>query len=192
MFGALAPRSPLGAPPPQCPRNAGARWARQRSPLPLGRGFPLSRPRTRLAAFASSSPPWRGLPSSVGLPPPRWESGRSARVARIPRFFIPPAVGGRGCAWWFFSVLARFACLPPSSSGRRNAPRRLEALAFLSRIPLTQFPSTPCKQGRAVAASRRHLPAAYGGTMREGLSYLFIKILKSQMLKSCLFRDYFC
>lgn len=192
MFGALAPRSPLGAPPPQCPRNAGARRARQRSPLPLGRGFPLSRRRTRM--LRSAPPPHLGgvCPPSVGLPPPRWESGRSARVARIPRFFIPPAVGGRGCSWWFFSVLARFACLPPSSSGRRNAPRRLEALAFLSRIPLTFTPSDPRNAGRAVAASRRHLPAAYGGTMRAELSYFFLKILKSQMLKSCLFRNYFC
>ena len=86
-FGALASRSPLGAPPPRCPHMAGARRARQRLPLPLGRGCPLSRRRTRRLRSAPPPTPCRGLPASRGLPPPRRESGRFPRVARLPFIF---------------------------------------------------------------------------------------------------------
>ena len=86
-FGALASRSPLGAPPPRCPHMAGARRARRRLPLPLGRGCPLSRRRTRRLRSAPPPTRWRGLPASRGLPPPPRERGRFPRVARLPYDF---------------------------------------------------------------------------------------------------------
>ena len=80
-----APRSAL--PLPDARFMAGARGARRRLPLPLGRGCPLSRRRTRRLRSAPPPTPCRGLPASRGLPPPRRESGRFPRVARLPFIF---------------------------------------------------------------------------------------------------------
>ena len=75
-----------------------ARRAGRRFPLPLGRGCALSRRGARRLRSPPPPLPVAVCPPSVGLPAPGQESGRFARGARIPRFFISSRLKPLRCA----------------------------------------------------------------------------------------------
>ena len=137
-----------------------ARRAGRRFPLPLGRGCALSRRGAR--RLRPPPPPRLGgvCPPYVGLPPPRRESGRSARVARFPRFFISSRRSPLRCAAVVGAALrpAPVVRVLPPVGARQLAPFPAPCPFSLSGMFLRRVPHAACSALRAVFSAARSAP----------------------------------